>query len=109
MANTGTTIAFALVWAASVAWLAVSIVRALFPSKRRSGLRQAGLAAALFISSFAGVIVTNELRLSAEMSEAGVSTREELATYQAQQRARQAIIAEAAAARAAQKAQERAE
>lgn len=68
----------ALIWAVSVLWLVVSLLRALFPSRRRSGLRQAGWACVLFFASFAGVLALDDRDIVAETATKDTSTREKL-------------------------------
>lgn len=55
MFETGVLVA-AIVWAISVLWLAVSLLRLIVPRWRRSGLRQTMISAVLCVLSFVGVI-----------------------------------------------------
>lgn len=99
----------AIAWAIAVAWLAVSLGRALFRRWRRSGLRQAVFAACLFWASLGGVIACNQFAYL----DYGLSSRDGLAQARAEKKkAREAerAVAKAKAAlerEAAAKAQAR--
>jgi hypothetical protein len=71
-----------VIWPISGIWLAVSLLRIIIPRWRRSGIRQTTISAAVFVSSFVGIIVCNQLAYL----DHGLSSREGLEEARAAQR-----------------------
>jgi hypothetical protein len=81
-----------IIWPISGIWLVVSLLRIILPRWRRSGIRQSAISAAVFVCSFVGIIVCNQLLYL----DYGLSSRDGLEEAQAAKKA----LADAESARA---------
>lgn len=98
-------IACVLLWAASVFWFGISLVRALFPKWRASGLRQMLLAAFLLVGTFVGAITFNQFIYL----DYGLTSKDGLTEARAAYEQKQAEKAATRAQREAQEERSRAE